>query len=170
MREIELRDESFQRTRLFERIEVLALNVLDERDRDRCLVGNVPDDGRDLPQPRHLCRPPAALTRDDLVALCLAGSGRSDRPDHDRLHHALRLDGVGQLLQRFRPHVHPGLVAAPLQQIERQLRQLLARRGNCGRRGGRCRGNLGHVRRGPAEQVSQTATERGLLLHHGERS
>ena len=67
MREPELLDEPVQRARLLERVQVLALNVLDQRDRDGGLVGNVADDGRDRLQARHLRGPPAALAGHDLV-------------------------------------------------------------------------------------------------------
>ena len=50
--EPELADEALERARLLQRIQVLALDVLDERHGDGGLVGNVADDGRDLTQVR----------------------------------------------------------------------------------------------------------------------
>ncbi len=74
------------------------------------------------------------------------------------------LYGVGKLLQRLRAHIDARLILAPLQQIDWQLRELLATgRGLENNRGGR-------VRRGPGrlpQQISETAAQRGLLLSHG---
>ena len=46
------------------------------------------------------------------------------RPHHDRLHDALGADRVGQFVERLGPHVEAWLIAAALQQIQRQVRQL----------------------------------------------
>ena len=48
MGEPELADEALERARLFQGIEVLALDVLDERHRNGGFIGNMADDGRDL--------------------------------------------------------------------------------------------------------------------------
>src|SRR5262249_5597606 len=44
---------------------------------------------------------------------------RLERTHDNRLHYALRLDGVGELAQRLRAHVHAWLIAASLQEVER---------------------------------------------------
>ena len=67
VREPEFLDEPVQRARLLDGVQVLALNVLDQRHRDGGLVGNVANDGRDRLQARHLRGPPAALAGHDLV-------------------------------------------------------------------------------------------------------
>src|SRR2546429_479797 len=67
-----LGDEAGECARLLERIEVLALDVLDEGDGDRSLIRDVADDRRDLREPGHLRGAPAPLAGDDLVALRLA--------------------------------------------------------------------------------------------------
>ena len=69
--------------RLLERIQVLALDVLDQRERERRLIGNVLHERRDLAQPCLLRRAPAALAGDDLEAAAIDG------PHEDRLHHPL---------------------------------------------------------------------------------
>ena len=43
---------------------------------------------------------------------------------HHRLHHALLLDGLGQLLQRLFVHVPARLIAPALDQVQGQLLQL----------------------------------------------
>src|SRR5690606_4325790 len=174
-----------QRAGLLERVQVLALNVLDQRDGDRGLVRNVADDrGNDL-EARHLGGAPAPLAGDDLVA-DLAGGAVSQRPDDDRLHDALRADRFGELGERLLAHVDPRLVLAALQQVDRQLPERVLgaprridgpvlrkpRRGrviDLLRRDGRTRGRtaeqhfeappetspLGHVARTPSLRISK---------------
>ena len=72
VRELELADQARERERLLERVQVLALDVLDEGERDGMLVVDAPQHRRDLVQARHLRGAPAALAGDDLVALRLA--------------------------------------------------------------------------------------------------
>lgn len=59
--------ELFVALRLFQRIQVLPLEVLDEGNFHGLLVGNFPDDDGDFVQPQHPCRTPAAFAGDDLV-------------------------------------------------------------------------------------------------------
>ena len=56
VREFELGYESLESPCLFERVEVLTLDVLDERDGDRGLVGNVADNRRNFVQARQIGR------------------------------------------------------------------------------------------------------------------
>ncbi len=136
MRDVELADQPVERAGLLERVQVLALDVLDERHRDRGFVGHDADDGRDVVQAGHLRGPPATLARDDLVADRLAGLLGGERAHHDRLHDALGADRVGEFLQAFGTHVEARLVAAALQQVDRDAREfLVARRGRDRRRG-----------------------------------
>ena len=65
----------------FDGIEVLALNVLDDGDLDRLLVGQRPNDDRHLVQVRALGGAPAALAGNDLVAVATF-----ERPHDERLH------------------------------------------------------------------------------------
>ena len=73
VRDVELADEPLQRARLFERVQVLALDVLDQRHRDGRIVRHAADDGRNVVQARDLRGAPATLAGDDFVALRLAG-------------------------------------------------------------------------------------------------
>jgi hypothetical protein len=61
-----------------------------------------------------LCSPPAALSGHDLIALA------GNRAHHYRLHYTLGGNGVGQLLQPLGIEVAPRLIAATLEQIQRQ--------------------------------------------------
>jgi hypothetical protein len=105
MGQLELLDQPVQGIGLFQRVEVLALDVLDQRHGDGGAVRPRRGPRRGSPgQAGQLRRAPAALAGDDLVA-CLC---RADRPHHDGLHHTLGLDGVGQILQRLLMHVMRG--------------------------------------------------------------
>ena len=71
-------DELLVAERLLERVEVGALNVLDDGKLERLLVGDVMNDDRHVVQAGLLRRPPAPLAGDDLVGLRgAAGGGRT---------------------------------------------------------------------------------------------
>jgi hypothetical protein len=76
---VELADQAVDGARFLQRVEILALDVLDERHRHRGLVGHDADDGGHVVQAGHLRRPPAALAGDDLVTQRLAGALRRQR-------------------------------------------------------------------------------------------
>jgi len=80
--------------RLLDRVQILALDILDQRHLERLVVAELADDGRDFVQPRPLRRPPAPLASDDLEAVAV-------RADDDRLDDAARLDGLGEFDQRL---------------------------------------------------------------------
>ena len=61
-----------------------------------------------------------------------SGPGCAQRPDQDRLHHALRLDAFGQLVERALVDARARLVAAGLQLVEREAVRLAV---GFGRRG-----------------------------------
>ena len=161
MRQPEFRDEPRERERLFEWIQVLALDVLDERERDRVLVVHAAHDRGDVGNARDLGGAPAALAGDDLVALLLARLGRADGPHDDRLNDALGLDRIRQIRERFLAHVHARLVFAARKQVERQVQQLLARRRHAGR----------GPRPGLAEERLETTPQAVFLVtHHRHRN
>src|SRR5689334_184917 len=96
MRQAKLAHQPLERPRLLQRIEILTLDVLDERHGDGRLIGDVTDDGRNVTEPGHLRGAPAPLAGDDLVALGLAVDGGLERAHDYRLHHALRLAAAGR--------------------------------------------------------------------------
>jgi hypothetical protein len=53
-----------------DRIQILALDILDERDLERLDIIEFANDDRDLVKLRPLRRPPAPLAGDDLIAAC----------------------------------------------------------------------------------------------------
>jgi hypothetical protein len=103
---VELVDEPLQARRLFHRVEVFPLNVLDQRHRQRGFVRDFPYQRRDFLQTGHLRRPPPPLAGDELVAVSL------NAPYEQRLHQALRLDGRGKFCQRLLVHLGSRLVFA----------------------------------------------------------
>src|SRR5690606_23352076 len=122
VRVAELVDQAPYTLCLLERIEVLALDVLDQGERERRLVVGLAHDDRYFIQFGDARRPEAPLARDDLVAARpavarLDGQG----PDHDGLHHAVLADRSREFLDRAFVHPGAGLVAPGLQAPERQV-------------------------------------------------
>ena len=87
--EPELLDELAIGVRRLERIEVFALEVLDEREFELLAIGELADDGRDPVEAGGLGRAQPALTGDELVAVDRLG-------DQDRLEDAVLDDARGQ--------------------------------------------------------------------------
>ena len=81
--------------RLFHRIEVFALHVLDDRDFECVAVTDLDRNDRHFVQAGELRGTPAAFAGNDLVAILRA----LHRPHHDRLDHAMLLDGTGELAE-----------------------------------------------------------------------
>src|SRR3546814_4604114 len=65
--EVELVDEPLQRLRFFQRVEVFALDVLDQRHRDHGAVVGKADHGRALGQAGQARGTPATFAGDDLA-------------------------------------------------------------------------------------------------------
>ena len=79
---------------LFERVELLAVQVLDQGVPEQVVVLRLLDDGADLGQPGTLRGTPPPLAHDELVP------ARPGRTDHHRLEQADLPDGFGELLER----------------------------------------------------------------------
>ena len=77
--EAELVLQAVERLRLLDRVQLLALDVLDEGQLEEVLVRDLAHRDRDRGEAGRLRRPEAPLPRDDLVAL-------SPPPHQDRLH------------------------------------------------------------------------------------
>src|SRR5690348_13931867 len=88
--------------RLLQRIEVLALYVLDQRELGRGGFVDFADDGGDAVEPRPLCRAPSPLAGDDHVIL-------TERPEQDWLKNAALPDRIGELIERIFVELDPGL-------------------------------------------------------------
>ncbi|MNM93953.1 hypothetical protein D3C81_1063410 [compost metagenome] len=124
VRELEFADQPHDALRFLKRVQVLTLDVLDQRHRGGGLVGHVLHEHRHLVQARNLRGAEAAFAGDDLVAVRLGHAAHEDR-----LHQPLRADAGGQLLQRALVHARARLVLARLQllQAEHGGRALLLR-------------------------------------------
>ena len=91
----ELVDQLAVRERLLDRVEVRALDVLDERDLELVAVRELADERGDVVEARQAGGPHAALAGDELVAVERLG-------DEHRLEHAVLADARGELLERLR--------------------------------------------------------------------
>jgi hypothetical protein len=110
--------QALQALGFFQRVEVFALDVLDERHGGGGLVGHVAHQHGHAVQPRQARRAKAPLARNDFV---LARVLALDQAAHqNRLHDALGLDGFGQLVQRALVHARARLVHAGHQFSSRQ--------------------------------------------------
>src|SRR3546814_10968976 len=89
----ELGDQPLKSFGFFDRVQVGALDILHQRQFESGGVVQLPDNGRNLVQPRRLCRPPAPFAGDDFIATA------AERADENRLKQALPLDRFGQLVQ-----------------------------------------------------------------------
>jgi hypothetical protein len=99
-----------QRFRLFERGQVLALEVLDQRDLDDFVVVDLADDDRDVAKADLHGRLVAPLAGDDLEP-------GSTLADDDRLDDALLGDRRHELRQV--PHDLPGLIRIGIDLVDR---------------------------------------------------
>jgi hypothetical protein len=93
-----------KRLRTLDGIEVLTLQVLDQRELRGSAIINVANDGVDRIEFGGLCSPPSSFARNDLEAPLLG------RPNDDRLHHSRVLDRFRERGQRGLVEVLPGLV------------------------------------------------------------
>ena len=85
-------------------VEVLALDVLDERELERVLGAHVLHDDERLAQPRALQGAPASLAGDELE---LVGPGHA--PHDQRLDEAVLADALGELVELLRVEALPRL-------------------------------------------------------------
>jgi len=98
---------------LLNRVEILALDILDQRHGNGGLIGDIPHQGGHLVEASHLGGAPATFPGDDFVAVW------SQRTHHNGLHDALAADRLGQLLEGFRVHIAARLVFATLEKFYR---------------------------------------------------
>ena len=131
MRQIEFTNQPIERTRLFERVQVLALDVLDQRHCHRGLVGNVANDGRNRIEAGHLRGTPAAFPGNDLVTL--RAFAACHRPGNDRLDNTLRPNRVCEVLERILADVGARLIPAAFEQFDWNLSKLIGLCRTCDR-------------------------------------
>src|SRR3954454_4014370 len=118
--------------RFLERVQVLALDILDQRDLGRGRFVNLADDCGDRVQPRALRRAPTALAGDDHIIPTLG-------PEQDRLEDAALADRVGELVERFLVELDARLVRVGPDPRDLNLAHTAARGGRFARAGSRRR-------------------------------
>ena len=89
----EVADQPLIRLGFLDRVQILALDIFDQRDLERGGVVEVAHDNRDFMETRALGGAPAALTGNDLI-------GAAVRADNDGLDHAARGDRGREFVQR----------------------------------------------------------------------
>src|SRR5262249_3307143 len=82
---------------LLKRGQILALDVLDKRDLQRLVIGELADDDRNLVQLGDLRRAPASLAGDDLIGI--GGVGMATH--QQRLQYPLLADRRGKRMERL---------------------------------------------------------------------
>jgi hypothetical protein len=68
-RHLKLGDQAIKRPRRLNRVQILALNVLNQRHLEREFIPNFPNDRRHLGESRQLRGPPSALSGDQFVTV-----------------------------------------------------------------------------------------------------
>ena len=109
---------------LLERVEIGALDVLDDREFERLAIADVDDDDRDVVQPGALRRAPAPLAGDDLVGV---GDARNGPHDH-RLDDAALADRSGELVELVFAERLARVARVGPQEFDRRLARRAARR------------------------------------------
>ncbi len=117
---LELAGEALEGAGLFHGIEVGALQVLDDGDLHRLLIGDLAQDGRNGGFARQLGGSPAALPGNELEAAVVLG------PDQDGLHHPVGGDGGGKLLQLLVIDVGAGLERVAIDLVDGDLARFAA--------------------------------------------
>ena len=120
VRKAEFVHQTLQTLRLFNRIEVFALDIFNQAHRQRLFVANALNHHWNFGQPRQLTGTPPALAGNQFVL-------RQAVLAHDnRLDHALRFNRIGQLLQAFVVHLRTRLIAPRLDVAHRHAGQPVA--------------------------------------------
>src|SRR5260370_238611 len=89
LRQMKFIRQTFVGPRLFDRIEVLALNIFDQRYLECRLVANLTDDRGNAAQAGSLRRAPSTFAGEKLIS-------RSDAPQYQRLDDSTPLDGLSE--------------------------------------------------------------------------
>ena len=116
----ELVDEHLVGARFLDRVEILALDVFDQRHLEASLLlarVQLLDDDGDAMQARALRGAPAALAGDDLVPASL------ETTSDDRLNDAVGLDRVRQFLEALVLHVAARLIVIRLEEVDIDLQR-----------------------------------------------
>ena len=112
---VELVDEALDGAGFFQRVQVLALDVLNEGQGEGVLIADFLDDDGNRLELGERSGTETPFAGDDLVAPVV------DRADHQGLQQTMLMDRVRQLLQGGFVHAGTGLVAPGLEQVQGHL-------------------------------------------------
>jgi hypothetical protein len=142
-----------------DRVQVAALDVLDEGDLEAIAGIDLEHDGGDRVQARAARRPPASLAHDQLVAIARA-------PHHHRLQHPVHADRLGEGVEGARLEDATGLVGVGVDVGNGDLARARGRRlrGVRGRRGAGRRRAARNQRADPAAEGVAGASGHSVLL------
>ena len=108
VRHVEFLDQALQALRFFQRIQIFALNVFDQRHGCGRLVGHIADQHRQAVHASQLGRAETPLAGDDFVFAVVGAAVQA--PHQNRLHDALNLDGFGEFVERAFVHARARLI------------------------------------------------------------
>ena len=114
LREVELVREALEGSCLLHRVQVLALEVFDQRHLQRDFLGNFANDDRYARQCRPLGRSPAALAGDQLVA-------EANPSDDKWLDDSARADRARQFLERLFAKARAWLIGTGIDEVDIDL-------------------------------------------------
>src|SRR4051794_2338172 len=109
----EIVDQAVIRLGLFDRVEILALDILDERDLESLGIAEFAYDDGHFVEPCTLRCSPASLASHDLIALAM-------RPHDDRLDQPTRSDRFGEFLESRFTEMTTWLARMRRQRADRQ--------------------------------------------------
>ena len=121
LRQVEFVGEALERVRLLDRVKVLALQVFNQRHFQRHLFRDVAHNRGDAGKAGPLCRAPATLAGNQLVAV-------SNSARNERLNDSTRADRARKLFERFLPEASSRLIGAGVNQVDIDLQQAISRR------------------------------------------
>ena len=125
MGQAKLLDQTSKALRLFQRVQVFALNVLDQRHGSSSFIRDFAHQHRHLGQTCDMRGTKTALTGNDFVLARMLAL--AELAHQNRLHDALHLDAFGQFIQRAFIHARARLVLACHHHIERQCAGQISR-------------------------------------------
>ncbi len=126
--DIELTREPVESLGLLHGTQVFALQILNDSELQRLLVTDLADYRRNGLLAGALRSQPAALAGNELE------TSVTKRTNDDRLHHTIRFDGSGQLVEGGFIHTCAGLVAVAINVLDAEIAHGVG--GGLGRRGG----------------------------------
>jgi hypothetical protein len=121
LRELEIVAEALKCARLLDGVQILALQVFDQRHFDRQFFRDLADDYGHTWPGGSLGGAPAAFASDELIT-------KADSADDERLDDAARADRLSELLERLFAEARTRLVRARIDEVDIDLDQTIRRK------------------------------------------